>query len=130
MHDDLPDIALSIRQPWAWAILHAGKDVENRSWETLKRGPITLHAAAGMTLGEYRDCIGFMRSLGLSDLPSRADLDRGGIVGVARIVDCVTASGSRWFFGKFGIVLADVRPIPFIPAKGALGFFKWKGRVL
>ena len=24
-------LALSIRQPWAWAILHAGKDVENRS---------------------------------------------------------------------------------------------------
>jgi len=22
--------ALSIRQPWAWAILHAGKDIENR----------------------------------------------------------------------------------------------------
>ncbi len=26
-----PMLALSIRQPWAWAIIHAGKDVENRS---------------------------------------------------------------------------------------------------
>ena len=26
--------ALSIRQPWAWAILHAGKDIENRDWRT------------------------------------------------------------------------------------------------
>ena len=23
--------AISIRQPWAWAVVHAGKDVENRS---------------------------------------------------------------------------------------------------
>lgn len=29
---DLPPLALSIRQPWAWAILCAGKDIENRSW--------------------------------------------------------------------------------------------------
>ena len=23
-------LAVSIRQPWAWAVIHAGKDVENR----------------------------------------------------------------------------------------------------
>lgn len=30
--------ALSVRQPWAWAIVHAGKDVENRNWPTPHRG--------------------------------------------------------------------------------------------
>lgn len=25
-------LALSIRQPWVWAILNASKDVENRDW--------------------------------------------------------------------------------------------------
>ncbi|WP_409188395.1 hypothetical protein [Bradyrhizobium sp. RDM4] len=30
-HDALPEFALSVRQPWAWAIIHGGKDVENRS---------------------------------------------------------------------------------------------------
>jgi len=25
---------LSIRQPWAWLIIHGGKDVENRTWWT------------------------------------------------------------------------------------------------
>lgn len=24
--------AISVRQPWAWAVFAAGKDVENRSW--------------------------------------------------------------------------------------------------
>ena len=26
-----PSVALSVRQPWAWAIIHGGKDVENRT---------------------------------------------------------------------------------------------------
>lgn len=29
MRSDLHQVALSIRQPWAWAILHAGKDIES-----------------------------------------------------------------------------------------------------
>lgn len=32
--------ALSIRQPWAWLILHAGKDIENRVWQTRFRGEL------------------------------------------------------------------------------------------
>lgn len=36
---------LSIRQPWAWAILYAGKDIENRTWFTYHRGPFLLHAS-------------------------------------------------------------------------------------
>ena len=31
------DIALSIRAPWAWAIFHAGKDIENRTWAPPKK---------------------------------------------------------------------------------------------
>jgi len=38
--------AISLQQPWAWAILHAGKDVENRRWNTRYRGPIAIHASA------------------------------------------------------------------------------------
>src|SRR5260370_1114928 len=37
--------ALSVRQPWAWAIAAAGKDVENRSWKSGYRGLIAIHAA-------------------------------------------------------------------------------------
>ena len=32
MPSTLPTLALSVRQPWAWAILHARKDRENRSY--------------------------------------------------------------------------------------------------
>ena len=36
--------ALTIRQPWAWAIIFDGKDVENRSWNTSYRGDLAIHA--------------------------------------------------------------------------------------
>lgn len=45
--------ALSIRQPWAWLILHAGKDIENRTWQTYQRGWFAIHASKGMTRREY-----------------------------------------------------------------------------
>lgn len=133
----LPFRAISIRQPWAWAIIHAGKDIENRDWPTRYRGPVCIHAAKGMTQGEYddanrfiqnvlglRDQYWFDRWLGVTAAPCK--LDRGGIIGVAEIVDCVDASPSPWFMGRYGFVLRNVRPIDFIPVKGALGFFDWR----
>ncbi|TAG33252.1 MAG: hypothetical protein EAZ36_01015, partial [Verrucomicrobia bacterium] len=49
---------------------------------------------------------------------------RGGIVGVADIVDCVEAHPSPWFFGPFGFVLANARPLPFVPMHGKLNVFR------
>ncbi|NUR59423.1 MAG: ASCH domain-containing protein [Catenulispora sp.] len=37
--------ALTVRQPYAWAIAHAGKTIENRSWSTSYRGLLAIHAA-------------------------------------------------------------------------------------
>lgn len=38
--------ALTVLQPWAWAITHGGKDIENRTWGTGYRGPLAIHAGA------------------------------------------------------------------------------------
>lgn len=129
----LPKLALSIRQPWAWAIIHAGKDIENRNWFTRQRGPIAIHAAQGMTRDEYEDFIHTVHMIsrthpfaaGLT-VPAFKELQRGGIIGTAEIVDCVRSSQSPWFFGRFGFRLANPRPTTFIPVKGALGFFDWR----
>lgn len=133
---DLPNMALSIRQPWAWAILHAGKDIENRSWSTSFRGPVCIHASKGMTKGEFEEfveCSRQIHRLGLWDkdvwVPPPNDLPRGGIVGVAEVTGCVNMSGSPWFFGTWGFVIENARPIDFIPCKGALGFFEWRKQV-
>lgn len=40
-----PELALSIQQPWAWAIAHGPKRIENRTWTRPYRGPIAIHAS-------------------------------------------------------------------------------------
>lgn len=106
--------ALSIRQPWCQKILYKGKDIENRSWKTAFRGLVLIHAGKQFD-GDFR-------------LARREDqiLPRGGIVGIMEITDCVSESDSGWFFGDYGLVIENARPLPFIPCKGALGFFKPK----
>lgn len=128
----LPKLALSVRQPWAWAIFH-GKDVENRSWQAVnhgltKRGRVCIHAAKGLKKDEYEDARDFINAIlvprGLR-CPEAIDLLRGGIIGSVDVVDVVTESDSDWFMGPRGLVLRDPVPCEFIPAVGALGYFNW-----
>lgn len=126
---ELPTLALSVRQPWAWAIIHAGKDIENRTWQAISRGAmnagrVAIHAAKGMTREEYEDACDFMLTLGVG-CPHPKDLLRGGIIGSVTITDFVKAHDSPWFFGPRGLVLADPQPCEPEPAMGNLGFFEW-----
>lgn len=36
--------ALTIQQPWAWAVAAGGKDIENRTWGSAVGGPLAIHA--------------------------------------------------------------------------------------
>jgi hypothetical protein len=114
--------AISIRQPWAWLIINAGKDIENRCWPTKLRGRVLVHAAKGMTRDEYEDVDDFIAGSGIL-LPPASTLERGGIIGSVEIVDCVAESKSPWFFGPYGFVLRNPQPMPFSPLRGQLGFF-------
>jgi len=113
---------LSIRQPWAWLIAHGHKDIENRNWRTNYRGHVLIHAAKGMTRGEYEDARSLAERLGVT-VPEACELDRGGIVGMTTITGCVSESASQWFLGKYGFTLADSKPLPFHACKGRLSFF-------
>ena len=48
-----PQPVLSVRQPWAWALLYGGKMVENRTWARRYRGRIWIHASSSR---ESRGC--------------------------------------------------------------------------
>ena len=129
---DLPRLALSVRQPWAWAILFAGKDVENRSWQAVnhglrQRGRIAIHAAKGLTRDEYEDANETICKItGRAHIPPARDLLRGGIVGSVEVVDVVDESDSPWFFGPRGLILRNPEVWTFIPCVGALGYFEWR----
>lgn len=132
--------ALSIRQPWAWLIVNGHKPVENRTWQTKFRGPVLIHAGQQCTAADYEAAMLFIQAYIspalLHQVPRRDVLQRGGIVGMARITDCVTEHCSPWFTGGAahgggtGFVMADAKPLPFMLLKGSLRFFdvpgEWK----
>jgi hypothetical protein len=121
-------LALSVRQPWAWMIIHADKDVENRDWPTKVRGRILIHAEKTMTKKEWDHAWWFSYDTNAPLKGAEAELtyeniQLGGIIGSVEIYACVTHSPSHWFMGKYGFLLRDPRPLPFTPWRGMLGFF-------
>lgn len=111
--------ALSIKQPWAWLIVNGYKDIENRGWPTRLRGRVLIHAGKVID----REGIKWVQVYHPEiKLPQTFNL--GGIVGEAEIVDCVEDSPSPWFFGTFGFVMKNAKPLPFRPYPGQLGFFE------
>lgn len=106
--------ALSVRQPWASAIMSGVKRVENRSRSTTHRGTLAIHAAK-------RD-----DAPGLPD-----DLPRGAVIGTVEVVACVRHEDSPaelrddpYATGPWLWVLADPRPFPEpVSYRGMLGLF-------
>lgn len=116
--------ALSVRQPWAWLIVNGYKDIENRSWNTKFRGEVLIHASSrAVSPDDYLNAMNIARQVGI-ELPSRADLQRGGIVGYATISGTCESSSSPWFFGPVGFQLKDGQPLSFCPMRGRLSFFE------
>ena len=106
---------LSIRQPWASLIVHGYKDVENRTWRTGYRGPVLIHASLATDRISDDD---IERRFGVRPPEKQS---RGGVVGVAEIVDCVRPHPSAWYApAHWAFVLTGSRPLPFVPWKGAL----------
>ena len=115
--------AVSIRQPWAWAIIHAGKDIENRKWNTHLRGTFAVHASGNLD----NDAV---LPEGV-DVPDIKVLPRGAIIGVVDLVEVVEESSSKWFTGPYGFVLRNPRPLPRpIPCKGSLKFWQVPSEVI
>ena len=118
--------ALSIRQPWAWLIVHGFKDIENRDWPTNFRGRLLVHAGQTMARRYYDETCEELLRMGLlpANMPAYEDLPRGGFAGWTHVTDCRQHHPSPWKQdGSHGFVLRDSSPIPFVPWKGRLGFF-------
>lgn len=128
--------ALTVRQPWAWAIVHAGKDIENRTQAWSYRGPLAIHA--GLALFEQHNLASRLhRASNGTERPT--DIRFGGIIGVVDLVD-VHVSSSRptgqccdsvWAQYAEGptkpvvhLVVENPRPLPRpIAARGQLGLW-------
>lgn len=128
-------LALAIRQPWAWALIHLGKDIENRTWVTRFRGPFLVHASTCASVvrrnaewdAAWHWIAQHVSQTVASNLPPPELLRYGGIIGQAEIVGCEDAlsdeAGSSWFQGPWGFVVRNPRPMEFRHCRGSLGFF-------
>ncbi len=123
--------AISVRQPWAWAIIHAGKDLENRSpatiarWRSLVGQRIAIHASKTMSLMFWEEAATIMLyDLGI-ETPEPEDLDRGGVIGFVDVVGILKTSKSKWFEkGQHALALANPTPIRrMLPCNGNSSIF-------
>lgn len=121
--------ALTLWQPWAYAVAHLGKDVENRQWKPwagIIGQRIAIHASKRWV---KRDMEAWCASLvihGLAEeLPLAALAEQcGKVVATARVTEIVEASDSVWFTGPYGWVLADVAVLKTpIACRGAQGMW-------
>lgn len=123
---------LSIQQPWADLILYGLKTVENRTWSTVVRGTVLIHAGVkydraglafiGTVLAKHYGC---GRIAEAREILERAETRRGAVLGTVDLVACLTQSPSPWFVGPYGFNLRN--PVPLrvpVPYRGALGFFE------
>ncbi len=76
--------ALTIHQPWAWAIAAGHKRVENRTWSTTYRGPLVIHA--GNSRESLSEGLEFLASL---DIHPTEDMVYGACLAVAILSDVV-----------------------------------------
>jgi hypothetical protein len=105
--------ALSVRQPWAWAIIAGHKKFENRKWQTPYRGSLFIHAGKEMRQSEFEDVLRYAGEDGFTP-PEIAQLNRGGIIGRVDLVEIVAdGDGDPWFSGPYGWRLKKPRSLPF-----------------
>lgn len=99
--------ALTVRQPWAWAIIHGGKGVENRTRNIAGayRGPVAIHA--GLQIDDAYDSRLISQAVGML---ARTNPGGPGLRNVAQYAgDSPTADNSIYeWFGNLGAVIGVV----------------------
>lgn len=131
---------ISLWEPWATLMAIGAKRIETRSWETLYRGWLAIHASKnGMAKAQMRDT---MRDPFFSGCLANVDLSPGCIVAVVKLEGCVRTQDLRqgiiatykgiltaqeiafgdYHDGRFGWITTDrfrlARPIPYKATQG------------
>lgn len=135
---------LTVRQPWAWAIIHGGKTVENRVRNIAGeyRGPVLIHVAQQVDLAAFSGRSAALTAAATTYNETNTDVlksgpwhaDRGAIIGVVDLVgvhladDCVESGElcSSWAeadsLDTAHLVFENPRALDEpIPYTGALG---------
>jgi hypothetical protein len=116
--------ALTIKQPWLYAITDLTKRIENRSWKPpqwIIGKRIALHASKADDKGGANSIYQALGILVPKTLP------RGCIVATATITGYVEESDDIWFSGSIGWTLTDIIKLDEpIFCKGQLGLWNYE----
>jgi hypothetical protein len=133
--------ALTVQQPWAWAIIHGGKDVENRTQAWSYRGPLAIHAGTRWSeRGAWSPLMQAALAKPQDTGSLLAYLERGAFIGVVDLVavhvagtGCCDSDWGEQQYDEHGgrtrrdivhLVLERPRPLPEpIPCRGSLGLW-------
>lgn len=122
--------AVTLHQPWAWCIVHAGKRLENRSWAPPAKHfgeRIAIHAGKKLDTAALRSLRKCRLSVRVPD-----DFERGAIVATAIYTGYCTCRADAealglqgWWGGPLAWVLEDVQPVvPAIACRGLQGLWE------
>jgi hypothetical protein len=148
---------LSLDQPWATLVAIGAKKVETRSWETLYRGELLIHATRNYPVSRrgLRFDEPFYGVLWRAGIKPDMPLPLGAILASVDLADCwliqqgavpnipelVTSTGFVPVFepersfgnyapGRFGWVFSNTRKLPTpIPARGCQKLWTWEGQL-
>lgn len=124
--------ALTVKQPWAWAIAAGHKDIENRSWITHHRGPLAIHAGLTWDRQGQQECRSVLEDMGVvkpgEQVGERHLLATGAVVAVIDLVDICDdrrCKCSAWAaIGAVHWKLRNARPLAEpVPATGRQGLW-------
>lgn len=130
--------AITVRQPWGWAIMHGGKDVENRTRNIagIYRGALVIHTSRA-TFEQHNMASRAHRAAHGTETPTV--LSFGAALGIVDLIDshpwtqCLggfygtNGLCSEWAQGALHhLVLANPRPFTNpIPYRGQLGLWEF-----
>jgi hypothetical protein len=136
--------ALTIKQPWLWAITgltDRQKRVENRTWKPpygMTGQRIALHGSARIEqvemmvwrriYPEWPNTAALVTGAIVATAVIRGYVivdDHGGVIEQSRYAENYDPRADPWFFGPVGWLLEDVRKLAQpMPCKGALGLWE------
>jgi hypothetical protein len=131
---------LSVKNPWAYLIIHYGKDIENRTRPTKYRGPLLIHASAKSDLGSYSDIWtnSDVQKIWNEINLLKADIEKtnGHIIGMVDLVNCTPGTvnnyqrytKSAWAEVESPYHYHLEKPFPLVAplkAKGMLGIWAY-----
>lgn len=151
--------AITVLQPWALLLACGAKKIETRSWTTKYRGPIAIHAGKKdphdimVSLPQSRVIYNSLyEKLGIKS-GALSKMAVGSVIAIAELVDCLKIIDTRldgspvfneyypvlskneiafgdYTPGRYAWILANIRPITPVPAKGRQRLWEWDEKTM